>query len=230
MSTVKKIKEQLMLHAVKSSDKQKIFFKTGCGGYAEHDQFLGVPVPLIRKIAKLYADIPHQEISELLQSAYNEERLFALIVLVGQYEKSAQKELIYDFYLKHKEYVNNWNLVDSSAHFIVGAHLFKRNKSILLELASSEYLWDRRIAIVATWHFIRQNELDWTFKIAKKLMHDGEDLIHKAVGWMLREAGKKDQDALRLFLNKHAAVMPRTMLRYSIEKFDIIERRAYLSR
>ena len=139
------------------------------------------------------------------------------------------KNIIYEFYVNNLQYVNNWNLVDASAHYIVGAHLNNKNKSYLLQLTQSKTLWERRIAIVATWYFIRNNNLNPTFKIATKLLHDEHDLIHKAVGWMLREAGKRDQGRLVDFLSKYARVMPRTMLRYAIEKFPAPIRKGYLS-
>ena len=149
-----------------------------------------------------------------------------------QYQKAAieAKKELYQFYLKNLKQVNNWNLVDSSAHLIIGAHLFNQDKAILLTLAKSEILWYRRIAIIATWYFIKNNDLKWTFKISTMLLNDQHDLIHKAVGWMLREAGKKDQNQLIKFLNQHASQMPRTMLRYSIEKFPDDQRKSYLKR
>jgi 3-methyladenine DNA glycosylase AlkD len=209
------------------ADKAARFFKTSPGSYSAHDVFLGVPVPAIRRLAKQYGDLDRAVLEELLSSRYNEERLLALIILTQQYETHPDE--VYAFYMTHKAAVSNWNLVDSSAHLIVGAYLFKSNKKILLTLAESDSLWDRRIAIVSTWYFIRQNELTWTFKIALKLLDDEEDLIHKAVGWMLREAGKRDVAQLKAFLESHAAHMPRTMLRYSIEKFTPAQRRVYLT-
>jgi 3-methyladenine DNA glycosylase AlkD len=225
---IQSIRQELRQQAVKSPEAHSIFFKTQKGGYAEHDAFLGIPVPAIRKIAKGYRDLGFKQILDFLSSRYNEERLFALIILTDQYQNSNNQDKIFTFYLEHKRFVNNWNLVDASAHLIVGAHLFQKDKSLLLELSDSNNLWDRRIAIVSTWYFIRQEKLDWTFKLAKKLLQDKEDLIHKATGWMLREAGKKDEEALKLFLDKQAPQMPRTMLRYAIEKFSDQDRRLYL--
>lgn len=214
-----------------SSNKIKAFFKTDVGDYAEGDQFIGVTVPNIRKVAKAYRDVPLHDLAELLASKINEERLLALIILVAQYAKADQedKEILYQFYVNHIKQVNNWNLVDSSAHLIIGAHLWNKDTSLLFELARSENLWERRIAIVATWYFIRKNDVALTFAIARMLLDDTHDLIHKAVGWMLREAGKKDVAALKIFLNQHAQHMPRTMLRYAIEKFPGDERKSYLA-
>lgn len=216
----------LLRKAAAPQSKSANFFKTKPGQYAAHDKFMGVSVPTIRLIAKDFYELPLVEITRLLQSPYNEERLFALILLVKQYEKD--EKTIYDFYMKNKQYVNNWNLVDSSAHLIVGAYLFDKDPTVLFELAASPNLWERRISIVATWYFIRQDELELTFQIAKLLLNDSEDLIHKATGWMLREAGKRDEKQLRLFLDEYAKFMPRTMLRYAIEKFDEPLRQGYL--
>ena len=225
---------QFLLRQVADIPKEKttVFFKTGVGQYAQHDQFIGATVPAVRKIAKKYLHIPLEEIELLLNSSINEERLLALLILVNQYQKAEHdtKIELYELYLRNLPQVNNWNLVDSSAHLIIGAHLVNADKQILLQLAESELLWNRRIAIVATWYFIRKNDLEWTFKIAQILLNDHHDLIHKAVGWMLREAGKKDQNCLKLFLNEHAFKMPRTMLRYAIEKFPEHQRKEYLLR
>lgn len=207
------------------------FFKTGEGQYAEHDQFLGVLVPVLRAIAKRFYLLERNDLQTLLASPFNEERFFALCILVHQYQKgsvSQQKEL-YAFYLQNLSQVNNWNLVDTSAHLIIGNHLFTRERDYLLTLAASENMWERRISIVATWHFIRNQDLEWTFKIAHLLLNDPHDLIHKAVGWMLREAGKKDQAQLIAFLDQYAVCMPRTCLRYAIEKFPEKQRKSYLA-
>ena len=168
----------------------------------------------------------------LLTSPINEERLLALLMMVERYEQGdvTLKQSIFDLYQSHMQYVNNWNLVDASAHMIAGAQLHQRDKSQILTWASSNILWERRIAIVSTWYFIRQNEYAWTIKLAEILLHDPHDLMHKAVGWMLREAGKRDDAVLILFLEKYAHQMPRTMLRYAIEKFSIDKRKAYLGR
>ena len=224
---------QVQLHQAKQSlCNPKAFCKTGPGQYAEHDQFLGVPVPALRTIAKKYATAPFTIIKTLITSCFNEERLVALLIVIDQYKRgnSQQKEAIYQFYKEHLVYVNNWNLVDSSAHLILGAYLADTNKDELLVLAQSQNLWERRIAIVATWYFIKQNQYEWTITIATILLTDSHDLIHKAVGWMLREVGKKDIKPLQQFLDQHASVMPRTMLRYAIEKFPEHERKMYLSK
>lgn len=232
MNKIKKIKALLNLAAVPSSDSQMVFFKTGAGHYAEHDRFIGVSVPAIRKIAKEFFGLELKQIQILLESSFNEERLLALILLVNQYQKAdlITKQQIYDFYLHNLQYVNNWNLVDVSAHLILGAHLYKGNKNVLLHLAKSKILWERRISIVATLYFIRQQDLNTTYKISKLLINDQHDLIHKAVGWMLREAGKRDKEQLLSFLDRYATKMPRTMLRYAIEKFPERQRKAYLAK
>jgi 3-methyladenine DNA glycosylase AlkD len=230
MSEIKTIKSLLQKFSNLSKNKTSNFFKTAVGHYAEHDQFIDVSVPNLRKIAKEFSKLSLAEIQKLLESKINEERLLALLILNIQYQKAAieDREKIYQFYLKNLKQINNWNLVDSSAHLIIGAHLLNQDKTILLTLAKSEIMWYRRIAIIATWYFIRNSNLEWTFKIAKILLNDQHDLIHKAVGWMLREAGKKDQEQLIKFLNQYATQMPRTMLRYAIEKFPDDQRKGYL--
>ncbi len=208
------------------------FFKTGKGEYAEGDKFLGITVPESRSLAQKYKDLKFPEIKELLTSKLHEERLIALLILVHNFGKGnaeKQKE-IYDFYLKHTAYINNWDLVDLSADKIVGAYLLDKQRNILLKLAKSKNLWERRIAIVSTYQFIKhKKEYNDTFRIAKILLYDKHDLIHKAVGWMLREVGKRAaKEALIEFLREHYKTMPRTMLRYSIEHFSVVERRAYI--
>lgn len=209
------------------------FFKAGPGEYAEGDQFLGVIVPDQRKVAKKYKNLPLDQIKELLYSPIHEHRLTALFILVAQYQKAKtdeEKKIFYDFYLKHRAQVNNWDLVDSSAHKIVGDYLLTRDRSILYELAKSKSLWDRRIAMIAMWTFIREGELEEVLKVAELLVNDSHDLIHKAVGWMLRELGKKDQVIEEKFLKKHHKTMPPTMLRYAIEKFDQQKKDFYMGR
>lgn len=230
MNTITEIRLRLQEDAKPPIGGQPMFFKTGAGEYAEHDKFMGVTVPQIRFIAKSYYNLPLEQLEHLLHSSFNEERLLALIILTKQFENPHEQEGIYQFYMSNKHQVNNWNLVDASAHLIVGAYLSDKKKTVLKELVASESLWDRRIAIVSTWFFIRQGDLEWTFKIARLLLKDKEDLIHKATGWMLREAGKQDLPALKLFLNEHAASMPRTMLRYAIEKLDEPQRRRYMNK
>jgi 3-methyladenine DNA glycosylase AlkD len=203
-------------------EKVSIYFKMGEGDYAEHDQFMGITVPTLRKIAKSFMPLSLEDLGLLLKSKINEERLLALIILTGKYKVGSinQKEEIYHFYTTNMNHINNWNLVDSSAHLIIGHHLFDRDRAFLEELALSKNLWERRMAIIATWYFIRKSDLDWTFKIAKLLLNDSHDLIHKAVGWMLREAGKKDEARLISFLSDHAHQMPKTMLRYAMERLS----------
>lgn len=208
------------------------FFKTGKGEYGEGDKFLGVTVPEMRKIAKAYRDLPLEDIETLLFSPIHEERLLSVILLANRYPKSdlKGKEEIYRFYLKNAKRVNNWDLVDSSAHKIVGAHLEGKDDAILDKLAKSKNLWERRIAIIATFHFIHKGDCSKTYRIADQLMEDEHDLIHKAVGWMLRETGKRCSEVgLRRYLEPRAAVMPRVMLRYAIERMPARRRAYYLA-
>lgn len=230
MNNTEQLRIKLHHFAIPESQRKGKFFKTGQGDYAEHDVFIGVPVPKLRQLAKSYDSLPLHDISILLQSLINEERLLALIILVNRYQKGdlIVKKAIYEFYLEHIAYVNNWNLVDSSAHLIIGAYLYDKDKTIFLQLSQSSILWERRIAMVATWYFIRYYEFEWTIKIAQILLEDTHDLIHKAVGWMLREAGKKNPKVLTQFLDQYADKMPRTMLRYAIEKLSPIEKSHYL--
>ena len=206
------------------------FFKTGAGQYAEGDVFIGVTVPQLRALCRECTGLPLRESIALLRSPVHEERLLALLLLVAAFQRGSQGERreIYQQYLANTDCINNWDLVDSSAHLIVGAWLQDRSKAPLRRLARSRSLWERRIAIIATFHDIRRGELDETFRIADLLMADTHDLIHKAVGWMLREAGNRDAAAERRFLADRYKRMPRTMLRYAIEKFPEKERRAYL--
>ncbi len=216
-----------------SPEKISRFFKTGKGEYSCNDLFIGVTVPNLRIIAKEFKDIDFADLKTLITSKINEERLLALIILVSSYKSKNDlitKENIYQFYLKYLDYVNNWNLVDASAHLIIGNHLYDKNRDLLMDLVKSENMWYRRISIVSTWYFIKQNDLTDTFKIAKLLLHDKEDLIHKASGWMLREAGKKSKSMLVEFLDDYGSIMPRTMLRYSIEKFSSTERNDIIAR
>ena len=206
------------------------FFKTGKGEYAEGDKFLGIRVPDLRKCAKEYRDIPLENTLELLRSPFHEARILALFILVAKYssKNNTEKGYIYKSYLNHTAYINNWDLVDCSAEHIVGAHLFNGDKSPIYRLAVSKGLWERRIAVMATFHFIKRNQFSDTLAIAGLLLKDPEDLIHKASGWMLREIGKRDIRAEEKFLVKFYRKMPRTMLRYAIEKFPETERKAYL--
>lgn len=228
MSELLRLRRELKHEASIAEPARHVFFKTGAGDYSEHDQFIGVKNPVLRQLAKKYRALSLHDLQELLYSPVNEERLLALFILVDQYQRGAQQQEIYQFYLANLSRVNNWNLVDASAHLIVGEHLLSRNKDILLEFATSPDLWRRRVAMVATWQFIRAEQFDWTIKIATLLLNDKHDLIHKAVGWMLREMGKKNEAVLRTFLSKHAPRMPRTALRYAIEKFSEGERKEWL--
>ena len=207
------------------------FFKTGKGEYGEGDQFLGIRVPVLRRQAKLYADISLAELQPLLASAFHEERLCALFILVNKFEKGSDDEriIIYDFYLNNTDYINNWDLVDSSAYQIVGAYLLDKDRAPLYSLCESSSLWERRIAIISTLRFIKEHQFDDTLAISECLLEDKEDLIHKAVGWMIREVGNRDVGRLKDFLKQHYQSMPRTMLRYAIEKFSPQERKKYLS-
>ena len=228
---LKDIRRELRKHSDK--EKAKIlrrFFKTGPGEYAEGDIFLGVTVPVLRKLASQFKGIELKSTVELLRSAIHEERLLALLILILKYRGSGQKDKkkIYRIYLENTRYINNWDLVDVTAKHIVGDFLRDKDKSVLYELARSHYLWNRRIAILSTFNFIENNQFDDTLKIAELLLSDEHDLIHKAVGWMLRETGKRDLAAEERFLKKHYKRMPRTMLRYAIERFPESKRRLYL--
>jgi 3-methyladenine DNA glycosylase AlkD len=208
------------------------FFKTGKGEYGEGDCFLGVVVPHTRLIAKRHKDASLQTLDELLQSTWHECRLCALLMLVEQFRKAnpLEQSQIIDFYLAHTDRMNNWDLVDLSAPYLLGAYLFDKSHDPLYRLADSTHLWEQRMAIVATIYFIRHGEYIDTMILSEHLLHHPHDLIRKAVGWMLREVGKRDKDLLIQFLEKHAAVMPRVMLRYAIEKFSPDERARFMKR
>ena len=206
------------------------FFKTAAGQYGEGDLFLGIKVPTMRTLIKAFRDTPPQTICDLLKSKFHEERFFALLLLIDLYRRGsdADKQHVYDLYLAHTVHINNWDLVDVSAPYIVGDFLARRSRRPLHQLVTSANLWERRIAIVATFHFIRRNEFTDTLFIARQLLADKHDLIHKAVGWMLREVGKRDMEAEEAFLREHYRNMPRTMLRYAIERFPETRRKQYL--
>jgi 3-methyladenine DNA glycosylase AlkD len=207
------------------------FFKTAPGDYGAGDRFLGIRVPDVRKIAREFRGAPLAAALTLLRSPQHEERLLALVLMVHLFERAddGARAEIYAQYLKHTpRYVNNWDLVDSSAPQIVGAYLEARDRGSLRDLARSPSLWERRVAIIATFWFIKRQSFDDTLEVAKLLLHDREDLIHKAVGWMLREVGNRDRGTEEGFLRRHCAVMPRTMLRYAIEKLPEQRRKAYL--
>lgn len=238
----KKIKQELK--SLSNPEKAKNlmrFFKTGPGQYGEGDKFLGITVPEQKAVAKkYYKDIPLSEVQNLLNSLIHEERLVALTILVFKFKKATETERtkIYEMYLKNTKNINNWDLVDLSACYIVGPYLENlpgrqagKNRSILYKLAKSDNLWEKRIAVLSTFHFIKNQDNKDFFAIAEILLSDKHDLIHKAVGWMLREVGKKSgEDELKSFLDKHYKTMPRTMLRYSLEKFDEKTRKYYMSK
>ena len=206
------------------------FFKTGKGEYGEADKFLGIRVPALRQCALEYGETGLADTLELLRCHFHEARLLALLMLVARYSigASAEKRAIYGAYLSRVDCINNWDLVDCSAEHIVGAHLFDRVRKPLYRLVRSKNLWKRRIGVISTFHFIKRGDFSDTLALAELLLCDREDLIHKAVGWMLREVGKRNLNAEKGFLAKHCRKMPRTMLRYAIERFPENERQAYL--
>jgi len=217
---------------LEKAEQHKRFFKTGVGEYGEGDKFLGLTVPQQRIIAKRFNSIPLEELQKVLESKYHEHRLTALIILVNKFKFSKEDKIrkgIIDFYLKNTRYINNWDLVDSSAR-ILGEYLEDRNENLLIKLSHSKDLWEQRISIIATSHYIAKNKYDLTIQIAENLLQHEHDLIHKAVGWMLREIGKRDISIEREFLDKHYKSMPRTMLRYAIERFPENLRLQYLNR
>jgi 3-methyladenine DNA glycosylase AlkD len=212
------------------------FFKTGPGQYGEGDRFLGVSMPDIRKVVKGFRELSFSDIKTLLKSTWHEERMAGLLILVLQYQKTndaQEKQDIFDFYLANRVAINNWDLVDVTTPHIVGTHLLsrpKKERSFLYDFARSENMWERRIAMLATFPFIRERKFTDALAIAEILLGDTEDLLHKAVGWMLREIGKQDEEALKQFLEKHVHHMPRTTLRYAIEKFPEKERKMWLKK
>lgn len=211
------------------------YFKTGAGQYGEGDIFLGVRVPVTRKVAAIYRDMPLIEIEKLLESPIHEHRLAAVIIMTEQAKRAhkahdqTSAKALYDLYLKRTDCINNWDIVDLSCRDVVGLYLLDKPRDILYKLAKSKDMWERRIAMVTTWQFIRIGQLDDAFKLAIILLHDPEDLLHKAVGWMLRDTGRKDTAALMLFLDKYASEMPRTALRYSLERMDPEHKRYYMN-
>jgi 3-methyladenine DNA glycosylase AlkD len=213
-------------------DQLQRFFKTGPGEYAEKDILIGVYMPDLRKVASKNKTLPIAETKKLLKSKIHEERLLALLILVDQFKNGNLKdqETIYNLYLNNTQFINNWDLVDASAHLIVGPFLEGKSKKILEELAKSENLWERRIAMMATFNEIKKSKFKTALKIAKILLNDSHDLIHKSVGWMLREVGKRDLETEEQFLEKHSTKMPRTMLRYAIERFPKKKYRYFLEK
>ena len=208
----------------------KRFFKTGKGEYGECDIFYGIKVPEQRKISNQFKDLPFDDLKILIHSKVHEERLIAAFILVEQFQKGDEKKqkTVFNFYIKNRKGINNWDLVDLSAPKIVGQHLIDKDKSLLYKFANSKDLWEKRIAILSTFTFIRQHWFEDTFNISEILLYDKHDLIHKAVGWMLREVGNRDLESEEEFLKKHYKTMPRTMLRYAIEKFPEKKRKNYL--
>ena len=207
------------------------FFKTGKGQYSEGDVFIGVSNPNARTIAKKYAQLSLADVEVLIKNPIHEFRFVALIILVNLFIKSrgVARQDVVDCYLRNLEYVNNWDLVDCSCYKILGPHLFNQDRSLLYELAASSHLWSQRIAIVSTLYFIKENQFSDTLRLSETLLSHRHDLIHKAVGWMLREIGKRDELVLEEFLDEHIEQMPRTALRYAIERFSESKRKYYLT-
>jgi 3-methyladenine DNA glycosylase AlkD len=226
------LKELYSLKKKTIAEHSQRFFKTGVGEYGYGDVFLGIRVPVQRTIAKkYYREINYTELSELISSKYHEVRLTGLLVLVLKFEKTkilSEQKKIYQFYIKHFKNVNNWDLVDTTCHKIIGAYLVDKDRKILYKWAKSKSLWIRRISIISTFAFIRHNDLKDALKLSQILIKDKEDLMHKAVGWVLREVGKKDKKKLEQFIDQNIKIMPRTMLRYSIEKFPPAQRKKIL--
>jgi 3-methyladenine DNA glycosylase AlkD len=232
LSELTEIKKELRNHACpKVKESIKRFMKSAPGEYAHGDRFIGVKMPVQRQLAKQFRDMELRYIPDLLSSSIHEYRSCALLILVLKYQKGKEessKTQIVELYIKHLDFVNNWDLVDCSAHKILGPHYLDRSKAILYKWARSKNLWHRRIAIMTTFHFIREETFAPTLKISKMLLKDHEDLIHKATGWMLRELGKRDLATLESFLTENITQMPRTMLRYAIEKLPEKKRKYYL--
>lgn len=227
-----RIKKELQKRRNKELAKRlSSFFKTGKGQYGEGDIFWGIKVPVQREVSKMFKEVSLKEIQELLDDEIHECRLTGLLILVYKYKKAENKKEIFDFYLKNTKRINNWDLVDLTAPNIVGDFLLdKKNRKVLYSLAKSKNLWERRIAVLSTFTFLRDKEFKDALKISEMLLKDEHDLIHKAVGWMLRELGKRDKDVEIVFLEKHYKIMPRTMLRYAIERFSDKERKKYMSK
>jgi 3-methyladenine DNA glycosylase AlkD len=230
--TARSVSRELMALAdpLRSAILQR-FFKTAPGEYGAGDRFLGLRVPALRRLARTHASMSLTEVSRLLRSRWHEARLLALLILVRQHARAdaATRDAIHDLYVASTRYVNSWDLVDSSAEELVGAHLREPDRPLLARLAASPLVWDRRIAIIATFHYIKRGEFGDTLRIAGQLIGDSHDLIHKAVGWMLREVGNRDRAVAEAFLSRHAPRMPRTMLRYAIERFPPRLRKRYMA-
>jgi len=232
MPTLSQLKQELrqLANPQQAAILQR-FFKTGKGEYGEGDKFLGIKVPVQRQVAKKYYGLSLSEIQTLLQSTFHEYRLVALLLLIHRYTKATEedKTTVFNCYLANTDYVNSWDLVDLSAPPIIGDYVLSRSRRILYKLAKSAHLWQKRIAIIATLKLIKHDQFNDTLKLAEILLHDDHDLIHKAVGWMLREVGKRQQTILEGFLNQYSKEMPRTMLRYAIEKLEKPQREFYQS-
>lgn len=236
MKTYSAVKKEIQKNANKErAASSEWFFKTEKGQYGAGDRFLGLTMPIQRQIAKQCLALSYSDVKKLLESKYHEHRMIGLLILVYRFERGdeAQRKQVFDFYIKNHRAVNNWDLVDCTTPNIVGRYLLtrpKRERAFLYTYARSENLWERRIAVLATYSFIREGSFEDILKISEILLRDKEDLIHKAVGWMLREVGKKDGKVLRAFLDKHIRELPRTTLRYAIEKFPEKERKVYLGK
>ncbi len=229
--------EEVLSQLQKYIDKKKrdfypSYFQAQDGGYGEGDQFLGVSVPNCRKVAKKYKDITIDQLEKILRSPWHEMRLTALLILVSKFEVAEPKEqeIIYEFYLEHIHFINNWDLVDTVAYKIMGEYVQTHPEKILYKFALSKDIWEKRTAMVATLAYIKRGELKETYKVAELLLHDSHDLVQKAVGWILKEAGEVDHEKLAKFLNKKAGSMPKTSLRAAIENFPEKERKAYLDK
>jgi 3-methyladenine DNA glycosylase AlkD len=231
LPTISEVKRELQALAdPRDAVHLQRFFKTGEGEYGAGDRFLGIRVPRLRTLARRFRALPHEHVLILLRSPWHEQRLLALLLLVEHYRRGteAEREAIHRAYLANTRYINNWDLVDSSAEHIVGAHLDPGRRDLLEQLAGSESVWERRIAMLATFHWIKQGEFRPALRVARLLVNDEHDLIHKAVGWMLREVGKRDLGVEEGFLREHCRTMPRTALRYAIERMPEARRRKYL--
>ncbi len=231
MLTIAGLKKELKSYSSpQAAEILQRFFKTGPGEYGEGDRFLGIKVGPLRKIAKKYSVLELKDVKKLLHSQAHEERLVALFILIHQFDRGEEdlRRKIFNLYLKNTKYINNWDLIDLSAPKIIGVYLFNKPRDVLYKLAKSKSLWERRISILSTFYFIREKDFKDTLKVSKILLNDEHDLIHKAVGWMLREVGKRCLETEEKFLKKHYQKMPRTMLRYAIERFPETKRQAYL--
>jgi 3-methyladenine DNA glycosylase AlkD len=234
MDQLQLLKKKLRVEA--NPERAKIFqrfFKTGPGEYGEGDVFIGLTTPQMRLLSKEFRNLPLRDITQLLESPIHEERSLALAIMIMQFQKADEEmqKVLYDFYLSHTKHINNWDLVDISAGNIVGPYLDGKGTKVLEKLAHSKNIWERRIAMIATYHYIRHGRSKEALEIAEILVHDTHDLIHKAVGWMLREVGKRcGEEAEESFLKKYYQTMPRTMLRYAIERFPDKKKKFYMKK